>query len=856
MPILSGGSGLEGMVETAEYLYTDESGAPLYKVIRFEDPKGVKPKTFRQKRPVFKNGSAGWKWGADGVRRVPFHLPMLLQGVAGEQTILVVEGEKDVVNLEKLGFVATCNSGGAGNWDPEHAKHLCDANVIVLPDNDQPGRLHAESVARSIDGSAGRIRLLRLPGLPEKGDASDWLSLGGTKEKLIELARACTGWERQSEYDEALAKCEANSSEHKPERTAPTEEDKAKAGETIEAAITQGTATAIYDDSVITAIAILDEGERADIVQKICATIKSVTKRDIKKMVAEKRLELNPVTFTFVPPDGMVGLVLSPNIPVKESCGDALDALVEHNDPKRIFRRGGRMSRIRPTDQGTMKIEELEKEGIAYELGTLVDFCFINPNDGSERHVTTPKFIIDYLYAHPDLPFPVIDGITEIPVLRSDGTILDSPGYDEATKLYYHPPDDLELPPIPDVPTDEDRREAAELLREVFCDMPFLSEADRTHTIALLLSPILRQLTRTTPLALMNAHQPSNGKSLIGDAISLIITGRNANNATAPIESKEWESFLGALLFAGEPLVFFDNVKHTVSDAALEKVLTSKEVTNRVLGKSTALTVTNRITFAMTGNNIQVGREIARRSYMINLDAGISNPEDRPVSSYRHPELREWIRENRGRIVWALFVIIRAWFADGQPTYELPHMGSFERWTRLVGNILTHAGFGGFLANRNKLRADADQESAQWEAFLSRWRELYGDEARSIADIAPDLTSDAHLGGVIPEDLSRCIKGYETNNVRIGKVFKKREGCRFGPRQFRLCQGTIIRGQRMWTVLEEMDLSVASEQADQPDREARDILAAPPDGSEPRETPVFGVNSLDLALLPDEWEDA
>jgi len=175
---LSTGSDLDGMVETAEYIYTDESGAPLYKVIRFEDPKCVKPKTFRQKRPVIENGSARWAWGADGVRLVPFHLPRLLQGVARGETVLVVEGEKDVLNLEKLGFVATCNSGGAGKWRSEHAEHLHGANAVVIPDNDQPGREHAELVARSIDGVASRIRTLVLPNLPSRNQrrdqGSDW----------------------------------------------------------------------------------------------------------------------------------------------------------------------------------------------------------------------------------------------------------------------------------------------------------------------------------------------------------------------------------------------------------------------------------------------------------------------------------------------------------------------------------------------------------------------------------------------------------------------------------------------------------------------------------------------------------
>jgi DNA primase len=87
--------------------------------------------------------------------------------------VIVVEGEKDVNNLEALGFVVTSGSGGAGKWLPEYAEPLNGGNVIVIPDNDEAGRKHAEMVARSIAGKVKRIRMLELPGLPEKGDASD-----------------------------------------------------------------------------------------------------------------------------------------------------------------------------------------------------------------------------------------------------------------------------------------------------------------------------------------------------------------------------------------------------------------------------------------------------------------------------------------------------------------------------------------------------------------------------------------------------------------------------------------------------------------------------------------------------------
>jgi len=177
-------------------------------------------------------------------------------------------------------------------------------------------------------------------------------------------------------------------------------------------------------------------------------------------------------------------------------------------------------------------------------------------------------------------------------------------------------------------------------------------------------------------------------------------------------------------------------------------------------------------------------------------------------------------------------------------------MGSFEKWCLLVGNIITHAGFGRFLGNRDRLRRDSDQESAQWESFLERWVDLYGDSQKPVSAVAFDMTHDDKLGGVIPEDLSRCIKGIETNNIKIGRVFSRRDGSRFGPQQMRLCQGPIVRGQRMWAVHREMDLSTTGVATDGSGIDP--IHIADTDKPAATRTPIFGVDTFDIAFMPDD----
>ncbi len=168
------------------YCYRDESGTPLYYVCRFEgsDIKGnpIEGKTFRQINAETK------KWKMSGVRRVLYHLPDI---ISSSDRIFITEGEKDADRLrQKFSVTATTCPGGAGKWKKEYNECLSGRELIILPDNDIPGKDHAEAVRRSLSGTVS-ISVINLPDIPEKGDVSDWMDQGGTGEDLIRLCDSC-----------------------------------------------------------------------------------------------------------------------------------------------------------------------------------------------------------------------------------------------------------------------------------------------------------------------------------------------------------------------------------------------------------------------------------------------------------------------------------------------------------------------------------------------------------------------------------------------------------------------------------------------------------------------------------------
>jgi putative DNA primase/helicase len=167
------------------YPYYDENGVLLYVVLRHRG----KRFEVRSCRP-----DGTWVRNANGVRRVLYRLPELMAAIKRQELIYITEGEKDADNLAALGLSATTNPFGAGKWLFEYSEFLRGASVVILADNDDPGRSHANAVASSLTGVATEVRLVELSGLPPSGDISDWLTAGGTAKNLTQLVRNHSLW--------------------------------------------------------------------------------------------------------------------------------------------------------------------------------------------------------------------------------------------------------------------------------------------------------------------------------------------------------------------------------------------------------------------------------------------------------------------------------------------------------------------------------------------------------------------------------------------------------------------------------------------------------------------------------------
>jgi hypothetical protein len=206
----------------AEFRYPDETGTLEFAVERIEyrdavgnpvlTKDGKHKKSFAQKRPD-PDHTGRWIYNAKGCRVLPYRLPQVLRAIADGQHICIVEGEAKADLLASWGIDATCNAGGAGKWKSEHSTFLKDADVVLVPDHDDAGWKHINSVGESLTGIAKRVRVVVLPDLRPKGDIINWVATGGTREQFDALVAKAADWTPREQTAEEKDKAKAQGKE-------------------------------------------------------------------------------------------------------------------------------------------------------------------------------------------------------------------------------------------------------------------------------------------------------------------------------------------------------------------------------------------------------------------------------------------------------------------------------------------------------------------------------------------------------------------------------------------------------------------------------------------------------------------
>jgi hypothetical protein len=337
-------------------------------------------------------------------------------------------------------------------------------------------------------------------------------------------------------------------------------------------------------------------------------------------------------------------------------------------------------------------------------------------------------------------PFPELEGVIETPTLRSDGSILDRPGFDLSTGLLFDP-GATEFPAVPDLPNLDDAIEAWGRLRTPFADFPFVSESDFSAWLATLLAVLIRHAIRgPCPMTSFGAPTPGSGKGLAADAVALIATGRVAARTTVAKDDDEMRKRILALAIAADPIVLIDNVVGQFGSASIAATLTSETITDRVLGLSRTATLRVQAVWMLTGNNVQFRGDLGRRVLPCDLDAKMEHPEDR--ENFRIPNLPAYLLKHRPELVVDALTILRAFCLAGRPPHGRPRKGSFESWDDWVRAPLLWIGAADPLEGQERLRESGDIELDALRSALALWYERFGENAITLAEVLEGLSGD------------------------------------------------------------------------------------------------------------------
>jgi len=463
---------------------------------------------------------------------------------------------------------------------------------------------------------------------------------------------------------------------------------------------------------------------------------------------------------------------------------EVLAALVATNDPPTFFTRLGGLVQLHKTH--AMTLRPLTLDDLYERLCHVANYYAIDGRGDPIVSNLPTRIAKNILAASSWSSLPEIERVIETPVIRPDGTILLKAGYDPITKLYLAPVIDFSDMQIPEELTRAHAEASARfIMDEIFCDFPFEDAASKANTLALLVSVVARPLIDSNvPLFIIDKPQAGTGASLMLDIISQITHGKPADMGGAPSTDDEWRKSITADLMEGKPIIVKDNVVGKLKSASLARALTSKIWSDRLLGQNVTVNLPQQAVWIATGNGISVGGDIARRSVEIRLISDWARPWER--TEFKHPQILEWVGEHQRDIIAHILIIIRAWYLAGHPAGGRT-LGSFESWARTVSGILEFAGVEGFMANAAKFYDDADDDIAEWDAFLGVWSALYpipmssgelftrlGGADSNRGMYLPIENETAKLRATMPGEIADILHATKGGGVQgLGKLLRK-----------------------------------------------------------------------------------
>jgi hypothetical protein len=373
--------------------------------------------------------------------------------------------------------------------------------------------------------------------------------------------------------------------------------------------------------------------------------------------------------------------------------------------------------------------------------------------------------------------------ISDVPVLRADGSLWQTPGYDSQTGVLYEP--SLNFAVIDDNVGLDDADAAAHELLDLVCDFKFESPEHQSAWLAGLLTPLARfAFDGPTPFFLVDANVRGAGKSLLVQTIGQIVLGREMPVSSYAHDPEEMRKKITAIALAGDRVIHLDNLEGSFGNDAIDRALTATRWKDRLLGKSQEVDLPLVGVWFGTGNNVSVAADTTRRIIHCRLDCLDEKPEER--SGFKRPHLLAHIRQHRAQLLTYGMTILRAYCNAGLPSQNLSSFGSFEGWSRLVREAVVWAGLPDPCLTRTKLAEHSDATSDALGQLMIAWKQY---DPLNEGIVVSDLVNKLYSREMLPRDVDSaamratlenlvgCPPGKAPGSRQVGaklKLFRRR----------------------------------------------------------------------------------
>lgn len=374
-----------------------------------------------------------------------------------------------------------------------------------------------------------------------------------------------------------------------------------------------------------------------------------------------------------------------------------------------IYKRAGslvhvvRQDSTIPGGRRTLGIRELPHALLTVHLSQVARWLKYDAKRQAYGRVGVPSAIVNAVHDAGEWPKvrPLL-AVANAPTMRPDGTVIQKKGYDVATGILYQP--SRPFAEVPDDPTLDDAKKAADFILDYACDFPFAAPSDRSAWLACVLTLVVRNaITGPCPLFAIDGNTPGVGKSRLVDLAHIIAYGTKAPRSSISKQEEEMRKQITSLLIEGVGAALFDNIDSGTrfGGPAFDALLTSDVWRDRELGKSVVKTLPARAVWFATGNNMVFAGDLARRSMRIRLETDLSNPEQRERFRWGEGE-KLFKAADRARVllVTHALTIIRAYHHAGQPLKKGNSWGSYESWSRMVVDPIRWVGLADPLLSR------------------------------------------------------------------------------------------------------------------------------------------------------------